>query len=293
MFHSRTLRAASWALCLFASSALIFSASSQDLDLDDLGIPGLEESAPAPASSSSSDGVEADVGGSGDSGASASSGEMNLLDMIKAGGWSMWVLGTFSIAVIGLLVYCLIDLQKKNFQPDGLVNALAAEMEAANLEGAMGQVRDGSTCLSSTVGAGLNHIADYGYESLGTDKLEEVMGAAAKKTNRGRVRLINYFSVISQAAPMMGLLGTVSGMIGAFAKLSSGGTGDPSKFAGSISEALITTASGLVIALPAIFCYFFFRDRLQSLVAECDEAAGELMATLRRSVIAYQNGEQA
>ena len=110
------------------------------------------------------------------------------------------------------------------------------------------------------------------------------MAAASRKFNRGRVRTINYFSVLAQAAPMMGLLGTVSGMIGAFAKLSSGGTGDPSKFAGNISEALITTASGLVVALPAIFCYFIFRDRLQQLVAETDEAAEELITVLRRTV---------
>lgn len=216
----------------------------------------------------------------------ASSGEVNLLEMIKAGGWSMWVLGSFSFAVIGLLIFCLIDLQRKNFYPADLEGALTQDMAGADFESALQKVQGHPCCLSSVMHAGMLYIVDRGYGVLDSEKLEEVMTAASRKFNRGRVRTINYFSIIAQAAPMMGLLGTVSGMIGAFAKLSQGGTGDPSAFAGNISEALITTATGLVVALPAIFCYFIFRDRLQGLVAESDESAEELIATLRRTVMA-------
>lgn len=254
-------------------------AISQDLDL---GIPGLEEETTPTipqAESASSGGV--------------SSGSVNLLDMIKAGGWSMWILGAFSLGVIGLLVFCLIDLQPKNFSPKILVDSLRQDMETLNLEAAIGKVRQGDSCLGNMLESGYEHISEFGYETIRSDELKESMAAAAKKYNRGRVRTINYFSILAQAAPMMGLLGTVSGMIGAFAKLSQGGTGDPSKFAGNISEALITTASGLVVALPAIFCYFIFRDRLQTLVAQCDEQATELLTILRRAVAAYHQSEQA
>jgi len=254
---------------------LIPAGAQDDLDLD---IPGLEEeSAPADESESS------------ESAGGASEGPVDLLDMIKAGGWAMWVLGAFSLGLIGLLIYCLMDLQKKNFHPDPLVTALEADMDRADLDSAMGKLRSADTCLASTLQASFHHLVEFGYEALGTDKLEETMANAARKFNRGRVRTINYFSVLAQAAPMMGLLGTVSGMIGAFAKLSQGGTGDPSKFAGNISEALITTASGLVIALPAIFCYFIFRDRLQNLVSDCDETAEKLMSRLRRAVTSYHH----
>lgn len=262
---------------LFAASVSLVGA--QDLDL---GIPGLEEeSAPKPAASSST------------APGSVSSGSVNLLDMIKAGGWSMWVLGTFSLGVIGLLVYNLIDLQKRNFFPPALTNSLRGDMEAANLKAAIGKVQGADSCVSSMLKAGYAHIGEFGFDTIRSEEIREEMKAAAMKFNRGRVRTINYFSVLAQAAPMMGLLGTVSGMIGAFAKLSQGGTGDPSKFAGNISEALITTASGLVIALPAIFCYFIFRDRLQSLVSESDEHVKELLATLRRSVESYHQHEQS
>lgn len=103
--------------------------------------------------------------------------------------------------------------------------------------------------------------------------------------------MINYFSVIAQAGPMLGLLGTVAGMILAFQTLSSSGGGDPSAFAGDISMALVTTAGGLLVALPAIFCYFIMRDRLQSMVALTDESADELMAHLRRALAAYHQGQ--
>ncbi len=268
-------------LALLVAAGFCQTLSAQD-DFD-LGIPGQEKTASAKPTASTP--AAAPKG-------TTSTGEVNLFEMIKAGGWSMWVLGSFSIAVIGLAVFCLLDLQKKNFHPDNLVNALTAEMQSANFEGAVYQVQAGGNCLSSVMMAGLNLISDRGYEILDSEKLEETMAAASRKHNRGRVRTINYFSILAQAGPMMGLLGTVSGMIGAFGKLSQGGAGDPSVFAGDISEALITTASGLVVALPAIFCYFIFRDRLQQLAADCEEHAGDLTNTLRKAVTEGNGTEQ-
>ncbi|MDF1861461.1 MAG: MotA/TolQ/ExbB proton channel family protein [Verrucomicrobiales bacterium] len=252
----------------------------------DISIPGeeVEVNVPAPAPAGAAEGGEAPAG-------TAATGEVDLLDMIRAGGWSMWVLGSFSFAVIGLLIFCLIDLNKKNFHPDPLFQALAADMENLDFQGALQKTQSTPSCLSAVMSSGVHYIAERGYGVIDSEKLEETMAAASRKFNRGRVRTINYFSIIAQAAPMMGLLGTVSGMIGAFAKLSQGGTGDPSAFAGNISEALITTASGLVVALPAIFCYFIFRDRLQGLVAETDEHAEELIGLLRRTVVNSQEHE--
>jgi biopolymer transport protein ExbB len=266
---------------LAAVFLLLFGAFSEVTAQDDfdLSLPGeeVEVTVPVPNSAAPTPG-------------GASSGEVNLLDMIKAGGWSMWVLGTFSLAVIGLMVFCIIDLQRKNFAPEAHVLALDADMQAADLDGAMQKINASSNCLNAVMTEGIQCIADRGYEVIDSEKLSEVMADASTDFNRGRVRTINYFSIIAQAAPMMGLLGTVSGMIGAFAKLSQGGTGDPSAFAGNISEALITTATGLVVALPAIFCYFIFRDRLQQLAAETDKSAGRLISSLRRTVFNYEEG---
>lgn len=246
----------------------------------DLGIPGLEEETKPPPAAAAGPGA-------------ATASEQNLLDMILQGGWAMFPLAAFSLAVIGLFIYCLIDLQKRNFCPDQVIQGLKPHMETGDLETASRALQPRENCISAVMAAGFVEIGDRGFEELHAgENLAEAMTAASRKFSRGRVRLINWFSVLAQASPMVGLLGTVSGMIGAFGVLARGGGGDPSIFAGDISEALITTASGLVIALPAIFSYFLFRDRLQQLVAESDEEASALIRTLRRSVIAVHGDDE-
>lgn len=267
------LRIMAFCLMAFSISFVSHSASAQDLE-----IPGLEE-ATAP---------EEPVEGT------ASKSEVNLWQLIKAGGPIMIVLAALSCAVIGLVVYGLIDLRKPNFAPDTLVSNLKSDMEKLDLEGARSKLKPTDDCLSAVIDVGIHHLTKKGYDSLGTEKFEELLGSALKRFNRGRVRIINYFSVIAQAAPMLGLLGTVTGMILAFGHLSSSGGGDPSVFADDISMALVTTATGLVVALPAIFAYFFMRDRLQSLVAVTGDTVEELMETLGDSVESYaQQDEQS
>lgn len=236
-------------------------------------IPGLEEASTPPPSESSE--------------GSVSKGEVNLFQMLKAGGVIMIVLGVLSAMVIGLLVFCLIDLRKVNFIPDSLVKGLESNMDQIDLEGAKAKLDPSGNCLSAVLFAGFDYLGEKGYGALESEKFEDILGAASKKFNRGRANLISYFSVIAQASPMLGLLGTVGGMILAFATMSSGGGGDPSAFASDISMALITTAGGLVVALPAVFCYFFLRNRLKTLVAETDETVDDLVTRLRRAIVAY------
>lgn len=262
------------AVCLtaMAMQAFITPATAQDLT-----IPGLEEATAPPE--------EAAPG-------TATKSEINLWQMLKAGGPTMIVLGLLSCAVIGLVVYGLIDLRKPNFAPDALVAGLRNDMEKLDLDSAGNKLQPSDNCLSAVMKVGISHLNAKGYDSLETEKFDDVLSSASKRFNRGRVRTINYFSVIAQAAPMLGLLGTVTGMILAFGSLSSSGGGDPSVFADDISMALITTAGGLVVALPAIFAYFFMRDRLQSLVASTDDAVEELVEILRNALANYSDQNQ-
>jgi biopolymer transport protein ExbB len=88
---------------------------------------------------------------------------------------------------------------------------------------------------------------------------------------------INYLNVIATIAPMTGLLGTVSGMIGAFQTISSQGMGNPDKFAGNIGEALITTATGLVIGIPSMVFFFVMRNRLNNAMLATIQSANSLL----------------
>ena len=268
-------------LAIFTTFFTLHSASFAQGE--DLTLPGDEETVTAPTADSASG------GGDGE--------KLTLLDRVKRGGWAMWPLALMSIAVISLCVYLFMDLTPKNFHPDDVVNNLQSAMDEGDFERAMTTSEASPTCLGQIVSGATHYIADRGYEVLDGDAIYDLMADAAQEFNRKRARTINYLSVISQAAPMLGLLGTVSGMVKAFDALSK--KGDQSKeLALNISEALMTTASGLVIALPSIFLYYFFRDKLVELIAVSDRHASRMLTSLRRVVYSlgeheYQHAEGA
>jgi biopolymer transport protein ExbB len=182
-------------------------------------------------------------------------------------------------------VYLALDIQKKNFAPAELEAKLSGYMETMDLEAALLLTESDKTVLGRAINEGLNLIYDRGFNVLQTDSLLDIISDATVKVNRHRAKMVNYFSTISQAAPMVGLLGTVSGMIKAFANLGQEGMGNPTELAANISEALVTTASGLVVALPGIFFYSFFRDKLQDLISQNEEISTSL---IRKLITAYQ-----
>ena len=88
---------------------------------------------------------------------------------------------------------------------------------------------------------------------------------------------ISYLSVIGVCAPMIGLLGTVTGMIGAFAVLGSSGIGDPAALSGKIGEVLVATASGLIIAIPAFGSFYFLRNRAAKVLHDIQDTMASLL----------------
>ena len=104
----------------------------------------------------------------------------------------------------------------------------------------------------------------------GSDELRKA-GDFLSIVEGNTLRWIQYMNVIATIAPMVGLLGTVSGMIGAFQTIASGGMGKPELLAGDIGEALITTATGLTIGIPAMIFYFMLRNRLDTRLEELEE----------------------
>ena len=123
-------------------------------------------------------------------------------------------------------------------------------------------------------------------ENLGRDAVEDAIADFSINENRKQMIWINLISLVAQSAPMLGLFGTVFGMIAAFATLKEAGA-EPSKLAGDISIALLTTMWGLVIAILSVIAYFFFKSRYINLVADCHETAEELLNSSVQTV----NGE--
>lgn len=208
-----------------------------------------------------------------------------LVKVVVLGGWAMWPLLALSVLMVGVGIFCLIDLSPRNFFPERLLSALQQDVDRVDLAGTLAHAGKSATCLGRVMHGAAEYIGDRGYRMLDDNGLYDTMAEVSQFFNQGRVRTINILSVIAQSAPMIGLLGTVSGMIKAFDKLGQKGMGDPAQLAANISEALWTTAAGLVIALPALYLYSYFRDRLTSLVGQTDRHAYRLLNRLRRVLV--------
>src|SRR5690606_17397375 len=114
-------------------------------------------------------------------------------------------------------------------------------------------------------------------EDLGRDQIEDAIADFTNNETRKLMTPINYISLCAQVSPMLGLLGTILGMVGAFGTLAVTGSADPSLLAKDISLALLTTLWGLINAIPCLIASFFFTGRLNSLVADCHHSAEEMI----------------
>ena len=133
--------------------------------------------------------------------------------------------------------------------------------------------------ITAVLDAGMERISEeHEYDA------QHVMEAIEEAGNEQMVifmKPINFLSIIGGTAPMLGLLGTVSGMIKAFSIIAQGGMGDTGKLAGSIGEALITTATGLVIAIPAMIAYFLFKNNFIKSMSTMGRLVGHYMNIYR------------
>lgn len=131
--------------------------------------------------------------------------------------------------------------------------------------------------------AGLDRVHE---DHVDPEAMEKAMEDASAEELAAPFVMINYLSIVATLSPMVGLLGTVSGMVKAFRNIAAQGMGKPELLADNISEALITTASGLIVAIPAMFFYSFFKNRYGKLVSSVSKITGDLfhrmMSGLRR-----------
>lgn len=201
-----------------------------------------------------------------------------LTKYVIDGGWPMILIGLLILALIALCVFNFMNLTKAKFCPDDLKAGLMDHMLNCRVRSAIELGASHPSYLGRMMAYALPNVDARRPEDLGRDYVEDAIADFTINENRKSMTLINYISLIAQAAPMMGLFGTVLGMVGAFGTLASGdGSADPASLAGDISVALLTTLWGLVTAIPSLTAYFFFKNKLNNLVAECHHTAEELL----------------
>lgn len=199
--------------------------------------------------------------------------------MIKQGGWAMYPLGLFSMATLFLVIRNSMLLREKNMLRPDLQPQLDELLGKRDVKGVRELCSENQSLLTYVLDAGMERISDeHEYDSA------HVMEAIEEAGNEQMVtymKPINFLSIIGGTAPMLGLLGTVSGMIKAFQTIASGGMGDPTKLAGNIGEALITTATGLIIAIPAMIAYFIFKNNFIKSMSTMGRMVGRYMTIYR------------
>ncbi|MCF7847902.1 MAG: MotA/TolQ/ExbB proton channel family protein [Kiritimatiellales bacterium] len=206
--------------------------------------------------------------------------QVKLLELIKTGGWAMWPLGGFSFFMVVLIVQNFISLRPKTLLHTEMMPELIKMMLGKKCKTALIYCRKNPSMFANTFGAGLERCLD-GEVGIDFNKVKESVEEASVEQMSKLMKPIDYLSIIGASAPMLGLLGTVSGMIKAFNTMGTTGMGKPELLAANIGEALITTATGLVIAIPAMFFFFFFKKGFQKTLATLGRNIGFLFDALQ------------
>jgi biopolymer transport protein ExbB len=181
----------------------------------------------------------------------------NLWDEVVKGGWVMIPIGICSVALIWLVVDCWMRTSIKRLAPDADVAGARDLFRMGDYVGAYQHCKNGASAFCDVVRVALSFVGD------GQAATEEALGGELAKANAQIQTRINYLSVLGVCTPMIGLVGTVTGMIKAFKTLGADGIGSPDKLSAAIGEVLVATASGLFIAIPAFMFFYFLRNKLQ------------------------------
>lgn len=206
--------------------------------------------------------------------------QITLISMIKTGGWAMWPLGGFSFFMVTLIVQNFVSLRPKTLLHSEQMPELLDMMLEKRCKTALIYCREHPSMFANTFGAGLERCLD-GEEEIDFQKVKDSVEEASLEQMSKLMKPIDYLSIIGASAPMLGLLGTVSGMIKAFNTMGAKGMGKPEELAANIGEALITTATGLIIAIPAMFFFFFFKKGFQKTLATLGRNIGFLFDALQ------------
>ena len=198
-----------------------------------------------------------------------------MLELVKAGGWLMWPIIVCSIIAMAIVIERLWVYRPRKVLPANLVAQIWQLHQSKQLTAALvATVRNGSL-LGRTLAAGL----------VNRNHPREVMKEAIEEEGRQVVheleRYLNTLGTIANISPLLGLLGTVIGMIKVFTAITSSGVGNPAVLAGGISEALITTAAGLSVAIPAVIFHRYLSGRVDRIVMRMEEQALKLVEVMQ------------
>ena len=198
-----------------------------------------------------------------------------MFELIQAGGWLMVPILLCSVTATAIVIERFWALRRSVIMPDNLVTQIWQLSRHRQLnDERITEIREGSA-LGRMLAAGL----------INRFHSREVMKEAIQDTGRQVVadleRYLNTLGTIAAVTPLLGLLGTVIGMIDVFGVIVQAGVGNPGVLAGGISKALITTAAGLSVAIPALMFHRYFNGRVDKIIIGMEEQALRLIEVMK------------
>ncbi len=197
-----------------------------------------------------------------------------MLELLTAGGWLMLPILLCSIASLAISAERLIRLNPRKISPPHLLALVWKQLKNNELDTAKLRMLRHSSPLGQILAAGLSNARH------GRDVMKESIEEAASHVVHDLERFLNPLGTIAAVTPLLGLLGTVVGMIKVFTEIMAQGTGNASVLAGGISEALITTAAGLSVAIPSLIMHRYFVGRIDAIVVELEQETIKLVDAL-------------
>jgi biopolymer transport protein ExbB len=197
-----------------------------------------------------------------------------VIDLFLAGGIMMWPILLCSLLVVGISLERYWTLNPTKLAPKTLLAQVWSWVKNNQLDATKLRELKQSSPLGQILAAGLSN------SKHGRDVMKESIEEAANQVIHDLERYIGTLSVIANIAPLMGLLGTVLGMIQVFNAIMLQGTGNTGVLAGGISVALYTTVAGLVVAIPATIAHKYFQRRVDAIVVTFEEEAVKLVDAL-------------
>jgi biopolymer transport protein ExbB len=202
--------------------------------------------------------------------------DTGFVDLVRTGGLVGGVIFALSLCMVYLIVEHVLGIRRKTLVPEDLAAAVHRQITERKFDDARQQCQLQPCFLSHVLASGLS-VIDLGYSDA-----DKAMEEAAHEQSARLLRKIEYLHLIGTLAPMLGLLGTVWGMIQAFMEFEAKANPAVSELAPGIYRALVTTMLGLIVAIPAFASFAIFRNRIDELVAEAALTAESVFADFRR-----------
>ena len=199
-----------------------------------------------------------------------------MLELLQAGGLLIWPILLCSILALAIIIERMVALKRRNVSPPGLIESVGKLLMRGTMSpGAIAEI-EGNSPLGRVLAAGLKISSQHRVV------IKETVEEAGRHEVHELEKHLQTLGTIAAITPLLGLLGTVIGMIKVFSAITIFGVGDPQALAEGISEALVTTAAGLSVGIPSLMFHRYFRGKINELTVDMEQQAVKFMRILQQ-----------